>query len=146
MCTYTPHPAFIPLGSFWLTVPAPERDYDGKEEGGWGPVEGWGVLRLEQQRVRKRVGGLGPVSFINLNVYTSWSLAMRPFSFPQVSPSRICGPLPASPESKSAWYQPGLLTILQSCNSYLQESFFFLVFVQSEKKVWSLTNCFSFKM
>lgn len=32
---------------------------------------GEGVLRLEQQRVRKRAGGLGPVSFINLNVYTS---------------------------------------------------------------------------
>lgn len=98
LCTHTSHPAFVPLGSLWLTVPAPERDYDGKGEGGGrGPVEGWGVLRLEQQRVRKRAGGLGPVSFINLNVYTSWSLAMRPFSFPQVSPSRICAPPPCIP-------------------------------------------------
>lgn len=60
--------------------------------GGLGPREGWRGLRPEQGRVRKRAGGLGPLSFINLNVYTSWSPAMRPFSFPQVSASRIRRP------------------------------------------------------
>lgn len=112
-CMYTSHPAFIPLGPFWLTVPAPARDYEGKGEGGrggWGPAEGWRVLRLEQQRVRKRAGGLGPVSFINLNVYTSWSLAMRPLSFPQVSPPRICGPSqyrrnPTQPHTSRDYWQ-----------------------------------------
>lgn len=78
--------------------------------GGWGPADGWRVLRLEQQRVRKGAGGLGPVSFINLNVYTSWSLAMRPFSFPQVSPPRICGPSqhrlnPTQPHTSRDYWQ-----------------------------------------
>lgn len=93
--SYTSYPAFLPsVSPVWLTVPAPARDYGGKRGGGvgLGLREGWRGLRPEQGRVRKRAGGLGPLSFINLNVYTSWSPAMRPFSFPQVSASRICRP------------------------------------------------------
>lgn len=83
-------PCFSSLGSFWLTEPVPAKDY--VENGG---VEGLEVLGRGDRVWGHGEGegwGLGPLSFINLNVYTSWSLAMRPFSFPQVSPSRIRWP------------------------------------------------------
>lgn len=88
--TYTSSPQLPPLGSFWLTVPAPARDYGGRQGvEAVGRGDGlWGRARESE----KEGWGLGPLSFINLNVYTSWSLAMRPLSFPQVSPSRICSP------------------------------------------------------
>lgn len=62
------------------------------ENRGVGPGEGWWGFEAGVRESEKEDRGLGPLSFINLNVYTSWSLAMRPFSFPQVSPSRICCP------------------------------------------------------
>lgn len=62
------------------------------ENRGVGPGEGWWEFEARVRESEKEDWGLDPLSFINLNVYTSWSLAMRPFSFPQVSPSRICCP------------------------------------------------------
>lgn len=64
---------------------------------GLGLWQGWRGLRLGWGRVRKRAGGLGPLSFINLNVYTSWSPAMRPLFLPTSVPLQESAGQPALP-------------------------------------------------